>query len=283
MTRKRRKKRRTRKKIGMDVIHGRCGEVLAHAKPNYFKCVVTSPPYNTGQNYGPDYDDRLSFENYLNELDEMLYAVYRVMAPDGLFFLNMGNSHSDDMGFLKSHVIAGRACKLGFKQVEEIIWIKSITVEIDGELQSVGHFTPVRGDRLNPMFEYIFVLSKTDDYEFNRENLFVPYADKSNIGRYSDKDGRCIGDTWYIPYRTTGQKTKKPYPAQFPVELPYRCIKLAGEGPVLDPMCGGGAVGIAAMKLKQEVLLIDQSKKAVRVTKRRMEKFKQKLEKRRSR
>ena len=278
------KKRKRKKKIGMDVIHGRAGETLAHAKPNYFTCVVTSPPYNTGQNYGKNYNDKKSFDDYLNDLDETLYSIYRVMSQTGLFFLNVGNSHSDNMGFLKSHVVAGRACKLGFKQVEEIIWVKAITIPgEDGEPRSIGHFTPVRGRRLNPLFEYIFVFAKSDDYILNREALNVPYADKSNIGRYSDEDGRCGGDVWYMPYKTVGQKVKKPYPAEFPVELPKRCIKLTGDGPVLDPMCGGGATGIAAMQLKREVLLIDQNKRAVRVTTKRMEKFRKKLAHKRSR
>lgn len=267
-----------KKKIGIDVMHGMADEILASSKPNYFSCVVTSPPYNTGQDYGPDFNDNKKFDDYLRSLDGMFYSVFKVLRPDGLFFLNIGNCHSDGMGFLKAHVIASRVCKIGFKQVEEIVWLKSITVPNgDGKLHSMGHFTPVKGKRLNPLFEYIFVFAKTDKYKFNREALYVPYADKSNVGRYAKTDGRCIGDVWFIAYPTIGQTKKKKYPAQFPVELAKRCIKLSPPGPVLDPMCGGGATGVAAMQLKRPVVLIDQNEAAVKISKKRLESYRKKM------
>lgn len=236
---------------------GDCSELLSKAKSNYFGCVVTSPPYNVGKDYGEYYDDKKPLDAYLEGLDEMFYAVFRVLRPDGLFFLNIGNSHSDDLGPIKAHMVMGRALKMGFKSVDEVIWVKSITVpDENGGLRSIGHFTPVRGDRLNPMFEYVFIFAKNENYTFRREKLYVPYADKSNIGRYSETDGRCIGDVWFVAYKTTGKVRKKNHPTEFPVELVKKCIRLT-KGPVLDPMCGGGAAGEAALRLGREFVGIE--------------------------
>jgi hypothetical protein len=101
---------------------------------------------------------------------------------------------------------------------------------------------------LNNIFEYIFVLTKDlKKYRIHPREIGIPYADKSNIGRYSDSDRRDAGNVWLIPYsRTTGATIKKGHEAPFPVELPYRCIKLTKASNVLDPFVGTGTTLAAA-------------------------------------
>jgi DNA modification methylase len=60
-------------------------------------------------------------------------------------------------------------------------------------------------------------------------------------------NGRNPGDVWSIPTR--------PYPgphfAAFPIDIPTRCIKAGCKpgGTVLDPFCGTGTTGLAALAL----------------------------------
>jgi site-specific DNA-methyltransferase (adenine-specific) len=74
-----------------------------------------------------------------------------------------------------------------------------------------------------------------------------------NIKRFKhDKDLRCQGNTWFIPYETIQSKSEKgDHPATYPAELVERCIKLTGKkkGIVLDPFMGSGTTAVAALRL----------------------------------
>ena len=94
--------------------------------------------------------------------------------------------------------------------------------------------------------------------KIDRLALGVPYKDKSNIKRYKkntegEKDLRCRGNCWYIPYKTIRSSDKeRPHPATFPIEIPENCIKLHGISPdlkVLDPFMGIGNTSLACYKL----------------------------------
>lgn len=273
---KRKKPKRKKKPPKFQLKVGDCVEELSKAKSNYFSCVVTSPPYNVGKDYGNGFNDNQDPNEYLQGLEAMFYEVYRVMRSDGLFFLNVGNSHrkKDKLGILKAHLIAGKAIQCGFTGLEEIIWCKSISIQDKKtkEWESKGQFTPVKGKhRLNSLYEYVFVFAKDPEQAiFRREKLYIPYADKNNVGRYSDTDGRCIGDLWFLPYETTGATKKKSHPAEFPSELPKRCIKLTAPGPVLDPYMGGGSTGEAALRLGREFAGIDQNDDYVAIARKRL-------------
>ena len=77
--------------------------------------------------------------------------------------------------------------------------------------------------------------------------IFIRFIYWRDIGRYGDTDLRDAGNVWLIPYtRTTGHSVKKGHDAPFPIELPYRCIKLVpGTRRVLDPFGGSGSTLIA--------------------------------------
>src|ERR1017187_9081699 len=86
----------------------------------------------------------------------------------------------------------------------------------------------------------------------NRLSIGTPYKDKSNIGRYSDKDLRCAGNFWEFGYETIQNKTQKLHNDRFPLELPTRCIKLSNipkNSLVLEPFCGSGTTCLAAKNL----------------------------------
>ena len=66
------------------------------------------------------------------------------------------------------------------------------------------------------------------------------------LGR-AHPNGRNPGDVWSIPTRPY----RGPHFAAFPPEIPTRCIKAGCKpgGTVLDPFCGTGTTGIAAIEL----------------------------------
>lgn len=214
--------------------------------------VVTSPPYNLGIRYSK-YSDRQKREDYLKWCQEWATELKRILKPGGSFFLNVGAAPSNPM-LPHELVIAFREL---FVLQNTIHWIKSIAIEDRaGQQKSFGHFKPISSKRfLNDCHEYIFHFTRSGDVKLERLAIGVPYADKSNIARWSHTGGsdkRCRGNTWFVPYETIQSREKeRPHPATFPVQLAEWCIRLHGVERVatmLDPFLGIGNSGIAARK-----------------------------------
>jgi site-specific DNA-methyltransferase (adenine-specific) len=235
-----------------DLRHGDCLDGMAQMPDAMVDLVVTSSPYNLGIAYGR-YSDRQDRAAYLDWCQLWAAQVRRILKPAGSLFLNLGASPSNP---LLPHELVLRLRDL-FVLQNTIHWIKAITIENDdGAPVSRGHFKPISSPRyLNDCHEYIFHLTPDGRTPIDRLALGVPYADKSNIARWSHTGGsdrRCRGNTWFIPYQTISRREKdRPHPATFPVELAENCIRLHGlrdDLVMLDPFLGIGHSAIAARR-----------------------------------
>ena len=229
-----------------------CIDGMSKLKSRSVDLIVTSPPYNLGIAYGK-YLDRAKRADYLEWCQEWAGQLRRLLKPDGSFFLNLGASPSNPM---LPHEFVLQLRDL-FVLQNTIHWIKSITVDDDdGGAISRGHFKPINSRRfLNDCHEFVFRLTPEGRTPIDRLALGVPYADKSNIARWSHtrgRDRRCRGNTWFIPYRTIMRREKdRPHPATFPVELAENCIRLHGVKKtltMLDPFLGIGNSAVAAQR-----------------------------------
>jgi hypothetical protein len=74
-------------------------------------------------------------------------------------------------------------------------------------------------------------------------------------GRRAHPNGRNPGDVWSIPTRPY----RGPHFAAYPLEIPTRCIQAGCKpgGMVLDPFCGTGTTGLAALALGRHFTGID--------------------------
>jgi site-specific DNA-methyltransferase (adenine-specific) len=214
--------------------------------------VVTSPPYNLGIKYRT-YSDRPTRKAYLDWCEEWAAEICRVLKPAGSFFLNVGAAPSNPM---LPHELLMRLRNFFILQ-NTIHWIKAISIDEGGESAiSRGHFKPISSRRfLNDCHEYVFHVTISGRVELDRLALGVPYADKSNIARWSHTGGadlRCRGNTWFVPYETIKSRDKqRPHPATFPIQLAENCIKLHGVTRVqtmLDPFLGIGNSAMAAQR-----------------------------------
>jgi len=211
-------------------ILGDCKDILKDMSNNSVDLIITSPPYNINLKYN-SYKDNKKREEYLQWIYDIFVELKRVLKDDGHIFLNMGYTNKDP--YISMEV----ALKLKdlFILQNNITWIKATDTE--------GHFKPINSKRyLNLTNENIYHFTKTGDIPVNKK--IVPYKDKSNLvcrrtGRIKE-DGRCKGNSWYIPY---AQKNKKGmHPAIFPDELVEMCIKISNikSGVIMDCFCGSG-------------------------------------------
>lgn len=230
---------------GQQVILGDCLQELQSMHTSSVDVIVTSPPYNIGVAY-KTYDDRRPREDYLKWLSKIGSELFRVLKDEGSFFLNVGSTNADPWVALD----VAKSFGSNFVLQNQITWVKSVSIGDD----TVGHFKPITSRRyLNNNHESIFHFTKFGRTELDRLAIGVPFKDKSNIARWGHKrDKRCAGNVWFIPYKTVRSKAQKfDHPAGFPVELPYRCLRLHGvaRAVVLDPFLGAGTTLVAAAQL----------------------------------
>ena len=227
-----------------------CVQGMAGLEAMSIDLVVTSPPYNLGIRYGK-FADTADRGLYLDWCEEWGAQIRRLLRPNGSLFLNVGAAPSNPM---LPHELILRLRKF-FVLQNTIHWIKAITIPDDfGAEISRGHFKPISSPRfLNDCHEYVFHLTPEGKTPLDRLALGVPYADKSNIARWSHtrgRDRRCRGNTWFVPYETIQRRAKeRPHPATFPVQLAVNCILLHGltrARRMLDPFLGIGNSAVAA-------------------------------------
>lgn len=235
--------------------------------PKSIDIIVTSPPYNIGVKYN-SHKDNMKFEDYLKWMNNFGKVCNRVLKENGSLFFNIGDKASDE---LKAFDVAKQLAQ-HLKLQNTIHWIKSIAVP--EENINIGHYKPVNSKRyINNFHEYIFHFTKNKNVELKKLGIGVPYADKSNIGRWKNakKDLRDRGNIWYITYKTV--QSEKEHPAAFPEKLPEMCIKLHGHNKdtvVLDPFMGSGTTCLTAKRLGCNYLGFEIDKEYLEISKRKL-------------
>lgn len=197
-----------------------CVEGMKRLFDNSVDCVITSPPYKNEDGYTEEL------------MVAWLEQSYRVLKKNSVLFMNFGH-----LAGFKSRAfrVAMMAEEAGFAWNDTITWVKN-------------HYRPIQGNkRVNNLTEFIFILTKGKP-SLDRLAIGVPYADKSNIGRFAQQDLKCRGNVWPIKYKTVQSKKEKRHNDRFPLDLPTWCLKLAGiekDSLVIDPFNGSGTTGVA--------------------------------------
>jgi site-specific DNA-methyltransferase (adenine-specific) len=207
-------------------IHlGDCVDGLDKCASNSIDCVITSPPYKDEDGYS----EALIIHTFT--------ALYYTMREGGLMFVNFGHLVEDKARPFRLALLIE---KTGFDLQETFVWAKN-------------HYRPIQGRRrVNNLTEFIFMFSKGLMPTIDRLAIGVPYADKTNVGRYATSDLKCAGNLWHIPYETIQSEVEKLHNDRFPIELPTRCLKLADAKPgflVCDPFSGSGTTALACKNM----------------------------------
>lgn len=149
--------------------------------------------------------------------------------------------------------VAERASRLGYFVKSTIFWKKDVSMPETVET------------RVTREAEHILHLSLQRSPFFNKEAFRT--LPRALGGRNPDKEADKITDIWCLP-TAMGQDG---HGAQFPLELPGRCLGLSSrEGDlVLDPFNGSGSTTVAAVKLGRRSLGFDISEEYVRIARRR--------------
>lgn len=147
-------------------------------------------------------------------------------------------------------------------------------------------------DRCTRSHEYIFMLTKSRKYWFDREAIQEDAVSKSGAGakfggyKYGDSDDpkyQCYSGNKYRPNGKRNKRdvwncsvaiTKEAHFAVFPKELIEPCIlsSCPVDGTVLDPFSGSGTSGIVAVNNNRNFIGVELNPEYMDITERRVEK-----------
>ncbi len=242
------------------ILFGDCLETLKQFDEKA-RCCITSPPYYGLRDYGgEDYQIGLeeSPEEYIQKLVKVFQEVRNNLTEDGTLWLNMGDSYYNyrpgkGQALVKQTVsatkqdlpdkCARRGNKLEGLKEKDLIgipWMLAFALRADGWYlrQDIIWNKPnpmpesVR-DRCTKSHEYVFLLSKNQNYYFDVDAIKEPTRRKRSV--------------WNV----TKKGYKDAHFAVYPPELIIPCIKAGSEKNdiILDPFMGSGTTAMVAKEL----------------------------------
>ena len=243
------------------IFEGDAHVVLARLPDQCAQSVVTSPPYWGLRDY--DLPGQIGLEEtlpqYLNRLVAVFAEIRRVLRDDGTLWLNIGDGYtSGNRGWrAPDKKNAARAMEvrpdtpegLKSKDLLGIPWRLALRLQEDGwYLRSdiIWHKPNAMPesvkDRPTRAHEYIFLLSKREQY----------YYDRAAVLEANGRNRRSVWSVNTLPLSL-------PHAATFPPALIRPCI-LASTRPgdhVLDPFFGSGTVGLVCEETGRNYLGIE--------------------------
>lgn len=166
---------------------------------NTVQSIITSPPYWGLRNYHVDgqLGQEGTPEEYVENLVKAFREAKRVLRDDGTLWLVMGDCYAgagdrrggkgDERGQAKKRKTPDRGIGLKAKDLIGIPWLVAFALRADGwylRLDVVWEKTnampeSVR-DRPTKAHEYVFLLSKSSRYFYDKTAIQEPYSTKSN-------------------------------------------------------------------------------------------------------
>ena len=261
--------------------HGDNLTIMAEMEDETIDLIYADPPFATGRDFGT-FDDRWEdgIDGYIDFLFPRLSAMRKLLKPTGSIYLHCDPTASH---YLKVALddLYGRQ---NFRR--EIIW----------RMPTPSGFK-TRANNWTRGHDTLLYYTKTPAATFNKQRL--PLS-QSAISRYNKEDehgkyktykdangerkvylnadrGSCVSSVWDdIPSFQTHSMSKSEgtgYPTQKPLALLERIIKASSnEGDtVLDPFCGSGTSGVAAVSLGRRWIGIDTAELALATTHQRLQ------------
>ena len=186
-------------KLETDVIYNMdCLEALRSLPADSINCCVSSPPYYGLRDYGADgqIGREPTPEEYISRLITVFRELFRVLRPDGTFWLNIADSYcgsSSKAGYADPKYPKGRpghavsvtekvrGCKP--KDLIGIPWLLAFALRGDGwylrnaAIWEKGNAMPESvKDRMTRSYEFVFLFAKSKSYYYDAAAIAEPVA-----------------------------------------------------------------------------------------------------------
>ncbi|MEL7499885.1 MAG: site-specific DNA-methyltransferase [Planctomycetota bacterium] len=236
-------------------IHqGDCVKHLAKVDAGSIDLVFADPPFNIGYDYDV-YDDQQDADDYLGWCRQWIDGVYRVLKPDGTFWLAIGDEYAAELKI--------ESQKAGFHCRSWVIWYYTFGVNCaNGFSRSHTHLFHFVKDKkkftfVRPNPNVRVKSARQMVYADLRANPNGRLPDNTWITRPQDapESFRPNHDTWFFS-RVAGTFKEREgfHGCQMPEQLLARIIRTSSHpyDLVLDPFGGSGTTLCVAKKLKRQ-------------------------------
>lgn len=198
-----------------------------------------------------------SFDDFLGFIRPRLEEAHRILTPTGSLFFHIDPREVHYCKVLLDEIF-GRA---SFQN--EIIWAYDYGARPSKRW-------PAKHDNIlwytrDPK-RYTFQLSASDR---------IPYMAPTLVGPEKARRGKTPTDVWWHTIVSPTGKEKTGYPTQKPLGILERIVRVHSEpgDTVMDFFAGSGTAGEAAARNGREFLLIDESREACAVMRKRLAAF----------
>ncbi len=280
------------------VILGDAANVLAAFPNDCIQTIITSPPYYKQRDYQVDgqIGDEATPVEYIARLVAIFTECKRVLAPDGLLWLNIGDKYIDGKLLGLPWRVALALSNTGWTLRSDIIWHKPNAMPASVK------------NRPTTDHEYLFMFSKMGQYFFNADAIREPHVTFSELSKMrggrnhfgkrgsTPEKGKNAGNAnlhtarWDQAFHPLGRNKRtvwsiplSKFPdahfAVFPEKLVETCL-LAATRPghtVLDPFCGSGTTLLVARRYGRRFVGIDINKDYCEMTLGRLNGLQQEL------
>lgn len=221
-----------------------------------FQCCVTSPPYWGLRDYGiaGQIGAEIKVEDYITDLVAVFREVRRVLRSDGTLWLNLGDSYTSGGRTWRDADEKNPARGMSYraptpdglkpKDLVGVPWRLAMALQADGwylRADIIWHKPNCQPesvkDRPTRSHEYVFLLSKSEQYFYDHEAMKEPTTNGGGA-----RNRRTVWSINTEPYRGA-------HFAVFPPELVRLCV-MGGTRPgatVLDPFMGSGTTGAVCL------------------------------------
>lgn len=137
-------------------------KVLSQLPNDSIDCVITSPPYYMKRQYlGGGIGLESTYQEYIDNLLEIIKEIHRVLKPTGSFWLNIGDSYKNKQLLNIPHRIA-------IRMQDEQNWILRNTVVWDKLKGAMSQSKDSLGCEYEPMFHFV---KKKNGYYYDADSV----------------------------------------------------------------------------------------------------------------
>jgi DNA modification methylase len=242
------------------IVCANCVSWLEQAPKESARAIVTDPPYKQGVDYGPEYDDRKTLDQWRGEMRCWLEPSIDVLTPDGSLWV------------ILPHVLAYElvpiAQECGYTLRQPIIWYESFGTYVE---RGFGHCSR----------SILWFVKNQRDFIFNDDAPEIRCeSERHKIGdKRASADDKLWDDIWGIHpdhpiHRLTGTCDERlpDFPTQLPLALVNPIIACASDPVdlVVDTFSGSATTGAACLESGRRYIGVEISARFAELSQKRL-------------
>jgi DNA modification methylase len=216
-----------------NIVLGDCLKELRKLKKA--RAIICDPPYNIGVDYGDEgVDDNLDADEYLRWCKQWIDLCTGVLTDDGSMWVIINDEWADELALLLTDA--------GLHRRAWIKWYETFGVNCTNNFSRCSR-------------HILYYVADPKRFVFNAESQYIrrPSDRQTKYGdQRADPAGKLWDDVWQIPRLVDNAAERIPdFPTQIPLAITRAIVACATEPGdlVVDPMCGSGSTGHAALEL----------------------------------